>query len=104
MRSDRLNLGEVRKAFRSPSLSEPMYQVPPGEQGGGGSLSAPPLFLFSRASSCGLGSTCRDDNFRRRSRPQRTAGRMSSVPECECDKTLERLPPGTNPPSVAACD
>jgi len=26
------------------------------------------------------------------------------VPECECDKTLERLPPGINPPSVAACD
>src|SRR6516164_4906507 len=40
----------------------------------------------------------------RRSRPKRTAGRMSSVPECECDKTLERLPPGINPPSLAACD
>jgi hypothetical protein len=26
------------------------------------------------------------------------------VPECECDKTLERLPPGINPPSLAACD
>jgi hypothetical protein len=28
---------------------------------------------------------------------------MSSVPECECDQTLERLPPEINPPSVAAC-
>jgi hypothetical protein len=26
------------------------------------------------------------------------------VPECERDKTLERLPPGINPPFVAACD
>src|SRR5262249_50162986 len=52
-----------------------------------------------------LGSTRRDGNF---SAPLtaavRTAGQISSVPECECDKTLERLPPGINPPSVAARD
>jgi hypothetical protein len=29
---------------------------------------------------------------------------MSSLPECERDKTLGRLPLGINPPFVAACD